>query len=141
LAKEPDARWQSARDLLEELNWIVESGSSAGVLAPLVVQRGIRERLSWVLTAVSLLVATVLAVVVVNLRSEKQEPFRFLITPPANPNSELTWNIAISPDGRRLAFVAPASGGTRWHPLDLNALGSACQQCCRAASPRNRRRV
>jgi Tol biopolymer transport system component len=113
LAKEADARWQTARDLLEELKWIAESGSSAGagVLAPLVVQRGIRERLSWLLTAVSLLVATVLAVVVVNLRSEKQEPFRFLITPPANPDIELRWNIAISPDGRRLAFVAPASGG------------------------------
>src|SRR5215831_14404114 len=119
LAKEPEARWQTARDLLEELKWVAESGAP-GVHAPLAVQRTIRERLWWVLTAVSLLVAAVLAVVVVNLRSQKQETVRFLITPPGNPTREIGWNIAISPDGRRLAFVAPASAGlasTRSTPM------------------------
>jgi serine/threonine protein kinase len=111
LAKNPEERWQTAGDVMRELKWIAESGSPASGLAQTAVQRGIRGGLWWVLTAVSLLVATVLAVVVVNLRSQRQEPFRFSITPPGNPDTEMRWNIAISPDGRRLAFVAPASGG------------------------------
>src|SRR5437879_9953261 len=31
LAKEPDDRWQTARDLEMELKWIAEGGSQAGV--------------------------------------------------------------------------------------------------------------
>src|SRR5438876_7848342 len=34
LAKDPDSRWQSARDVANELRWIKEAGSHAGVAAP-----------------------------------------------------------------------------------------------------------
>src|SRR6202023_2444724 len=34
LAKEPDDRWHSAKDLCDELKWIAEGGSQAGVPAP-----------------------------------------------------------------------------------------------------------
>jgi serine/threonine protein kinase len=34
LAKSPDERWQSAGDLVSELEWITESGSNAGIPAP-----------------------------------------------------------------------------------------------------------
>src|ERR1700746_3095465 len=36
LAKDPDERWQSASDLAGELNWILQSGSQAGVAAPVI---------------------------------------------------------------------------------------------------------
>src|SRR5207249_3434301 len=34
LAKDPDDRWQSARDVVHELEWIRDAGSQAGVPAP-----------------------------------------------------------------------------------------------------------
>src|SRR5579859_2624236 len=38
LAKDPDARWQSVRDVAEELRWIGETGSQAGVPAPVAIR-------------------------------------------------------------------------------------------------------
>src|SRR5262249_54940762 len=34
MAKDPDDRWQNASDLSSELNWILESGSQAKLVAP-----------------------------------------------------------------------------------------------------------
>ncbi|PYX51684.1 MAG: serine/threonine protein kinase, partial [Acidobacteria bacterium] len=42
LAKDPDARWQSAQDLKLQLQWIREGGSQAGVPAPLAKRRRVR---------------------------------------------------------------------------------------------------
>ena len=39
LAKDPDGRWQSARDLASELRWILEGGSEAGVPRPVAARR------------------------------------------------------------------------------------------------------
>ncbi len=50
LAKSPDDRWQSAGDLLSELEWITESGSNAGIPAPVAAKRRNRERM-WQLAA------------------------------------------------------------------------------------------
>ena len=47
LAKDPDERWQSARDVMRELKWIAEAGSQAGVPAPAAAQRAPRRRLAW----------------------------------------------------------------------------------------------
>jgi serine/threonine protein kinase len=46
LAKDPEDRWQSARDVAVQLKWIVE-GSQAGVPAPVIARRKTRERLAW----------------------------------------------------------------------------------------------
>src|SRR5260370_22502091 len=46
LAKSPDDRWQSAGDLLSELEWIADSGSNAGIPAPIAAKRPNRERLA-----------------------------------------------------------------------------------------------
>src|SRR6266852_4399533 len=51
LAKEVERRWQSAADLAGELQWIAEAGSQAGVPAPLVSNRKVRERLAWSVAA------------------------------------------------------------------------------------------
>src|SRR5208283_2239873 len=49
LAKDPDARWQSAGDLCKELRWIADGGSQFGTM-PIATQvrRAIRPRMSWV---------------------------------------------------------------------------------------------
>ncbi|HXN22214.1 MAG TPA: serine/threonine-protein kinase [Candidatus Dormibacteraeota bacterium] len=47
LAKDPDERWQTAHDVKLQLQWIAEGGSQAGVPAPVVSHRKLRERLAW----------------------------------------------------------------------------------------------
>jgi eukaryotic-like serine/threonine-protein kinase len=71
LAKSPDDRWQTAGDLLSELEWIAESGSNAGIPAPVVAKRRNRERLSWIAAglAAALLVASLLWIAA-HLRNE-----------------------------------------------------------------------
>src|SRR5262249_61564827 len=84
LAKAPDERWQSASDLASELKWIAESGSKAGVPAPVAERRRTRERLGWVLAAALLvpLIAT-MAVTVIHLREKPSggpaPPFHFAL--------------------------------------------------------------
>src|SRR6516165_5825859 len=47
LSKDPEDRWQTARDLLLELKWIADAGSQAGLQAPVVSNRRVRQRLAW----------------------------------------------------------------------------------------------
>jgi len=55
LAKDPDERWQTARDLSHELKWIGETGSQAGAPAvPGRSARAVRERIAWATAAVLL---------------------------------------------------------------------------------------
>src|SRR5467141_5110971 len=61
LAKDPEDRWQTSRDLLLELKWIAEAGSQVGVPTPVVSQRKLRERLAWMVAAALLIVASLLA--------------------------------------------------------------------------------
>src|SRR6202166_2296531 len=52
LAKEPDDRWQTARDLHQELKWIAEGGSQAGVTAAATApSERTRMLRSWALVA------------------------------------------------------------------------------------------
>ena len=51
LAKDPDDRWQSAHDIAEELRWIKDAGSQAGLAAPIVARKKSRERIAWGIAA------------------------------------------------------------------------------------------
>jgi len=120
LAKDPDDRWQSAQDVSSELKWIAE-GSQAGVPAPVVARRRNRERLVWGTAAVTLLVA--LAAVTAAIRyahraAALSRPMRSSIV---LPEKTALRGVALSPDGRRLAFVAKDASGNNllWiRPLD-----------------------
>jgi eukaryotic-like serine/threonine-protein kinase len=108
LAKEPDDRWQTARDLLLELKWITEAGSQAGVPAPVVSHRKLRERLTQVAAALMTLVAIAFAIALV-LRAPKPV-YRATLLP---PEKTLFATIGassgppvVSPDGTRVAFTA-----------------------------------
>ena len=48
LAKDPDARWQSAGDLCKELRWIAEGGSQVGIPIAAAARRIIRPRIAWI---------------------------------------------------------------------------------------------
>ncbi len=112
LAKNPADRWQSAHDLLLQLNWIANAGSQVGVAAPGASQRRWRERVLWA-TVAGLLSLALLAV---SYRQGREKPLdlrpvRFQIFPPAEATYAPTELPALSPDGRFLVFCAQIGGG------------------------------
>jgi serine/threonine protein kinase len=62
LAKDPERRWQAVSDLRDELQWVADAGSQAGVPAPVVAPRASRERWWIVSMAVALVAIAALAI-------------------------------------------------------------------------------
>jgi serine/threonine protein kinase len=104
LAKEPDERWQSARDLQRELRWI--DSSAADLRSPAL--RGIRERVAWIVAGLALASLIGLVASMVS-RPAASRPgivrFDLALPPgmsfasgPANPH------LAVSPDGAPHCF-------------------------------------
>jgi serine/threonine protein kinase/Tol biopolymer transport system component len=124
LEKDPEDRWQSAHDVASELRWIGEAGSQAGVPATLSLRRRSRERLAWLLAGgLGLLWLLTLVPATLHWRERAPEspPVRFTIAPPDKTAFSGFDVPAVSPDGKRIVFVAAPAGGTRvlWmRPLD-----------------------
>jgi eukaryotic-like serine/threonine-protein kinase len=111
LAKDPEQRWQIARDLALELNWVAEGGSQPGVPARFAPASSIRWRLGWVGAAVVFFVLFALALFVIgyiNHPKAQVQTIRASINPPPNAaftgSSTVGGAMAISPDGRLLAY-------------------------------------
>ena len=122
LAKDPEERWQTARDLQMELKWIAEAGSRSGVPTPAVSHRKLRERLAWS-TVVALMVGMLLLLFAIFRHRAPLSPatVQFLVSPPESSYINAAANAAVSPDGHYLAFVAADSKGkgVLWiRPLD-----------------------
>jgi serine/threonine protein kinase len=127
LAKDPDRRWQVAQDLLLQLRWIAEEGAQPGIRLPPTGQWRQREKITQILVAItSLLVVGVAALLFVSLRRPRTaSEIRFLITAPNladNSNNAL----AVSPDGRSIAFVAATPAKT--FGLFVRQMGSTAPQ-------------
>ena len=121
LAKAPEDRWQTSRDLLAELEWVAEAGPEAGAGVTAGPARRKHSRLAWILPAAAALVAAAVAApAVMYFRGPRTaEEFRFQIPlsataqpydrPGGAANNARTMagtNFAVSPDGRSLAFVS-----------------------------------
>ena len=106
LAKDPDDRWQTAHDVMLGLRFIAESGSAAGVPAPVVRPRAWRERAAWIVAAVAV-VAAITVAAMKRTTVVGGDLVQFAIETPANtalfPFD--TKGLAISPDGTMIAFV------------------------------------
>ena len=109
LAKDPDDRWQTARDLMHELKWIADH---AATLVPARENPG-KKNLAVVALGIALLaMAAVLAVTYFRRAPVDNSAIQLAFAPPkgltlADPQTGVT----ISPDGQRLAFVARGSDG------------------------------
>ncbi|HEX7077159.1 MAG TPA: protein kinase [Candidatus Eisenbacteria bacterium] len=120
LEKDPDDRWQTARDLLLELKWVGEAGSRAGIAAPVAMRRKHRERLAWGVAGVGIVAALALGALVIARAGHAPEPVRFAFDTPAEIRSIGTPKI--SPDGRYVAFNGADTTGV--NRIYVRALGS-----------------
>jgi dipeptidyl aminopeptidase/acylaminoacyl peptidase len=127
LAKDPDERWQSARDLLDELRWITEQGEP-GVASTTVrvasATSGARTRLAWSVAAVALVVAAFAVAAAVYMRTSAPEPAVTRLDVVTPPTSD-PFSFGLSPDGRQLVYVA---NGERGSQLWLRRLDEAVAQ-------------
>ena len=124
LAKDPEERWQSARDVAVELRWIAEAGSQTGVAAPVAKRRRSRERLAWALFALAAMAAGTLAVLGLPGEPEVASgPVRFSILPPEEV--VFVWNPTISQDGSFVVYKGwTRDGANRLYLRELGRLGS-----------------
>jgi Tol biopolymer transport system component len=115
LAKDPEDRWQTARDLLLELKWISESGSQAGVPATIGSRRKTREKMAWAFAAVLGLIAGALAIGFVERAPKTAQPIHVNVELgadailPAMDASNYGAGAILSPDGSRIAFVGQSA--------------------------------
>jgi Tol biopolymer transport system component len=111
LAKDPDERWQSAGDLLSQLEWIAEGGSQIGPSVATRQRRRTRESVAWILFGISTLFVSLLAGPAYRYWQGLQEAddVRFVVPTTAIPQAPHN-ALAISPDGRSIAFVAATTG-------------------------------
>jgi serine/threonine protein kinase len=114
LAGNPDSRWQAAGDVVEILRWLLRTGGGSPDQAP---RRPLGVPIAGAVVA---LAALLLAASTAWLRSTDAPAPRIAssILPPSGggftptPSSVPTPQFALSPDGRRLTFVASLEHGT-----------------------------
>ena len=114
LAKDPEQRWQTARDLKSALELATEPQGS--------VRAQSTSRLAWIIAAASAMVAVVAFWPFRRLPDIEERPLQFRIDTP--PGAELLLGAGggstISPDGRAVIFLATSGGSPKlWlRPLD-----------------------
>jgi Tol biopolymer transport system component len=145
LAKDPQDRWQTARDMLAELEWIAKAGAEAGPVEGLAAAAAPAQRKRAKFYRILLAAAVLLAVAtalpaVMYFRTSTEQEFRFQIPfsgtaqpydrTGANANASRATagtNFALSPDGRSLAFVSRADNSEPWS-LWVRFIGSVTPQ-------------
>ena len=122
LAKDPDERWQTARDLVRELKWIADVKPQEAADAPIgrrgrsLARRGAGP--AWLVAGV-LLAACVISLAVLWFRtaSAPAAVAHLFLPPPAGTKyvspAVVGGPTSVSPDGRRLAFVAVGNDGVQ----------------------------
>jgi Tol biopolymer transport system component len=117
LAKDPDERWQTARDLKDELVWI------AGTLNEAVPTAGAptsRLRWAWITAAFLAVTVAVMSVILIQRQPELAQPVRFEIPrlttwqrigmPVLSPNGEWLVTAATSGSGAPDLWLRPLNG-------------------------------
>jgi Tol biopolymer transport system component len=128
LAKDPEQRWQTARDLGCELKWIAGGTSQGAAIVPNARRMNWRERALWGFAGLLVLATVLLGDAYFHQPQGSKLAVRSSILPPPYASflyGSGTSGEALSPDGSRLAFTAKAKSGKvrLWVQL-LNALNA-----------------
>jgi serine/threonine protein kinase len=136
LGKEPDERWQSTKDICEQLRWISDSRQQTdppALVGVVAQQRRVKKRLFWAGMVVAALAA---ARLVLFLYPHFRQPtpevrtIRFTVSAPTGQDFPVLGNtpsfLSVSPDGSKLTFVAVDSKNHSM--LWLRDLGSQTAQ-------------
>ena len=121
LAKDPDDRWQSARDVANELRWIQKSAPAVAV-----PQRR-RDWIAWTIALIAIATAGVFAYLHHRATSEPPQSVQSAILPPEKGVFAFgppSGGVAISPDGRRIVFRVTNEGKTMLWVRALNSLAA-----------------
>jgi serine/threonine protein kinase len=119
LAKDPDERWQTAHDVKLQLQSVRARTADVTEAMP-TRRRNLRETIAWGLALTGLVAAVALGTMRGRTTSPAPSMLRASLLPPPG-HSFVPNDFAISPDGRRMAFVAAGADGvpTLWvQPLD-----------------------
>ena len=124
LAKDPDDRWQTVRDLKRELRWIAQADEpDDATVTTSAPAGGTPARPGWRLAVGMLAPALVAATAAWMLKPVPEPPAatvqRFVIA--AGEGQELTGVLEVSPDGRRLVYGVGEAGTTRLYVRALDA--------------------
>jgi serine/threonine-protein kinase len=120
LEKDPDNRWQTARDLGAELRWVSEAPAEMpSPVAAGTPRRRWLERVAW-----SLVVLALAAALAYSFRPRTTLPMLARATFELPAGFEAIGGggglIAISPDGRRIAFSGTVAGTTQIYLRDID---------------------
>jgi Tol biopolymer transport system component len=122
LAKNPNDRWQSARDLKSELEWVADRGAGSGITK---MQNRRRAR-SWATWSAATVVALIgLVLILGRVSVAPGDIVRFTVPIPIGSTlsrGPITTRLAISPNGRRIAFVTTTAGVNRLWAQSLDSL-------------------
>ena len=111
LAKDPDDRWQTAREVSRELKWVLQSAPAKEAM-PAITRSPWRERIAWGIAAIAILLTGVIAIGPFRTKPDETAPVRFAVLPAAGTTfggNTVAPFPAISPDGRRIVFQAVAA--------------------------------
>jgi Tol biopolymer transport system component len=129
LAKDPEERYASTRDLARDLATLRDRMSDSGLaFAAVPGMPRARRALPWALAAAALLaLAAVLALPQTRRAAPETRVLRFSVAIPPGAtfhSSEIATNSAISPDGRRLVLRVERHGRTSLSLQPLDGFGS-----------------
>lgn len=127
LQKDPEERWQNARDLASELRWISEQTSQSRVTSPGIARSKTRASIPWALSALLLLSTLAFGFLFYRYYSSfhaqtAPELLRLSFQLPENTTIAAPGAMAISPDGKKVVFgVTDKQGKTSLYLRFLNS--------------------
>ena len=107
LMKDPDDRWQNARDVASELKWIAEDTSRPSAAVPVAIRRKHIER--YLFLALLLVLAGLSAYLIATRNPKDTRVLKVTVLPPEK--TRITGHLVLSHDGKKIAYVAKSIEG------------------------------